>query len=277
MPPKVENAHVVHNSRDELMSSSRPLAPMPGRSFKDLIVSGEPLIGTWLTIPSPYAVEVIASVGFDWLCIDMQHGFVGDDVLPSILMAADITRTPTLVRPRWNDPSAIMRALDAGAAGVLVPLVNNAHEAGAAVHASRYPSDGIRSWGPMRPVVAGAPEPRANVVCVVMVETREAVRDVAEIASAPGVDGIFVGPSDLSLAVAGRLGADISEQTAAVCAECARHGLMAGIACNRPADAHAAVGAGFRLLTVSWDVGLLGSAARDLRQSVRDLLNSEPS
>jgi 4-hydroxy-2-oxoheptanedioate aldolase len=234
---------------------------------------GEPLIGTWLSIPSAYVVELIASAGFDWLCVDMQHGLIGDEVLASMLMAADITGTPTLVRPRWNEPAAIMRALDAGAAGVLVPLVNDASQAEAASRASRYPPDGIRSWGPMRPVVSGRTEPRDDVVCIVMAETPEAVRQVTEIAGVPGVDGIFVGPSDLSLAIAGRLGGAISEQTAAVSQACARRGLLAGIACGGPADAPAAAARGFRLLTVSWDVDLLGSGARHLRQSVRDLVN----
>ena len=246
---------------------------MRQRRFKDVAGSGEPLLGIWLAIPSPYVVEVIASAGFDWLCIDMQHGFIGDDVLPAMLMAADITGTPTLVRPRWNEPAAIMRALDAGAAGVLVPLVNNASEAEAASRASRYPPAGMRSWGSMRPVAAGRTEPRDEVVCIVMVETPEAVGDVAEVARVPGVDGIFVGPSDLSLSIAGQLGGEISEQTAAVSEECARRGLIAGIACGGPGDAQAAAAGGFRLLTVSSDVGLLGSGARHLRQSLRDLMN----
>lgn len=248
---------------------------MSARRFSELIDSGDPLIGTWLTIPCAYGLEVVASAGFDWLCIDMQHGFIGDDLLPSMLMAADITGTPTLVRPRWNDPAAIMRALDAGATGVLVPLVNDADEAEAASRACRYPPEGIRSWGPMRPVVSGKTQPREDVVCIVMVETPEAVGRVAEIASVPGIDGVFVGPSDLSLAVAGSLGGDTSEHASAVAAACAERRLLAGIACASPADAQAAVANDLRLLTVSWDVDLLGSAATSLRESVRDLVGRE--
>lgn len=243
--------------------------------LSDLIGSDVTLVGTWLTIPAPYAVEVVASAGFDWLCIDMQHGFIGDDLLPSMLMAAEISGTPTLVRPRWNDPAAIMRALDAGAAGVLVPLVNDADEARAASRACRYPPDGIRSWGPMRPVAAGKTEPLDDVVCIVMVETSEAVGDVAEITRVAGIDGVFVGPSDLSLAVAGRLGGEIASQAVAVAAACADSGLVAGMACGGPADAQAAVASGFRLLTVSWDVELLGSAATRLRECVRGLGNRD--
>lgn len=240
--------------------------------LKERLAGDDPLIGTWLTIPAPYAAEVIASAGFDWLCIDMQHGFIGDDLLPSMLMATNITGTPTLVRPRWNDPASIMRALDAGAAGVLVPLVNDADEARQASRACLYPPDGIRSWGPMRPVVGGSTQPQADVVCVIMVETPAAVENLREISDVPGIDGIFVGPSDLSLAVAGRLGEEIATHTTSVAARCRDDGLVPGIACGGTHEAAAAVTAGFRLLTVSWDVALLGNAATHLTGSVREQL-----
>lgn len=248
---------------------------MSSNRLRDLIDRGGPLVGTWATLPSPYVVEVLASVGFDWLCIDMQHGLIGDDLLPLMLMAADAGGVPTLVRPRWNDPAAIMRALDAGAAGVLVPLVNDADEAEAASRASRYPPVGIRSWGPMRPVVRGRTRPRDDVVCIVMVETPAAVGRIAEIANVPGIDGVFVGPKDLSLGVSGSLESDLSTHLAAITAASAERGLVTGTACGGRSDAQAAVAQGLRLLTVSSDVDLLGSAATSLRGSLCDLMSGD--
>ena len=185
---------------------------MSGRQFRELLQVDRPRIGTWVSIPAPYLLEILGSVGFDWLCIDMQHGLIGDDLLPSMLMAAAVSGTPALVRTRWNEPAAIMRSLDAGAAGVIVPLVNDRDEALSAARACRYPPNGFRSWGPMRPLEDGAPGASSDdgALCIVMVETQQAAAGAAAIVSAPGVDGVFVGPSDLSLSVAGRLGADIS-------------------------------------------------------------------
>lgn len=243
---------------------------MPSR-LRELLASGRPLMGTWVSIPAPYLLEILASVGFDWLCIDMQHGFVGDDLLPAMLSAAASTGTPTMVRPRWNEPAAIMRAIDAGAAGVIVPLVNDAEEAERASRACRYPPGGIRSWGPMRPLVDGAPgvDPDSEPVCFVMVETVTAAAGAAAIAAVPGVDGIFVGPSDLSLSVAGRLGADIAAETTAVAQACATGGVFAGIACGGPESVAAACSAGFRLLTLQWDVAMVAAGAANVQESAR--------
>ncbi len=239
--------------------------------LRELLQSDQPRIGTWISIPAPYVVEIFASIGFDWLCIDMQHGFIGDDLLPSMLMAAAVSGTPTVVRTRWNDPAAIMRPLDAGADGVIVPLVNDRDEALRAARASRYPPNGIRSWGPMRPLEDGAPgaRPDDEPVCIVMVETKEAAASAAAIASTPGIDGVFVGPSDLSLSLSGRLGADISDQTAAISQACADAGIIAGVACGGPESVIAAQAAGFRLLTLEWDVAMLAAGATSARSAVR--------
>ena len=107
-------------------------------------------LGAWCSIGSSYVVEVLGSCGFDWICIDLQHGFAGVESLLPMVQAAAITQTPALVRVPRLDAGMIGRALDAGAAGVIVPMVNSAAEARAAVAACRYPPDGIRSWGPAR-------------------------------------------------------------------------------------------------------------------------------
>ncbi len=250
-----------------------------GSRLRELLASGRPLLGTWVSIPAPYLLEILGSVGFDWLCVDMQHGFVGDDLLPAMLAAAAASGTPTMVRPRWNEPAAIMRAVDAGAAGVIVPLVNDAGEAERASRACRYPPDGIRSWGPMRPLTDGQPgvDPDGDPLCFVMVETAAAAAGVDAIASVPGVDGIFVGPSDLSLSVAGRLGADIRTETTAVARTCAERGVFAGIACGGAESAAAAVSAGYRLLTLQWDVSMVADGATAVKESARRALEALPT
>ncbi len=154
------------------------------------------LVGGWLQLPGSATAELMGSVGFGFVCVDQQHGLIGDDALLPMLQALAATGTPALVRVTGNEPSAIGRALDRGAAGVIVPLVNSADEAARAVDACRYPPDGHRSYGPTR---VGwrttAPEP----LRIVMVETVDAVAALPAILATTGVDAVFVGPSDLAL------------------------------------------------------------------------------
>lgn len=151
-------------------------------------------VGAWLQLPGSATAELVGSVGFDFVCVDQQHGLIGDDALLPMLQA--LAATPTLVRVTRNEPAAIGRALDRGAAGVIVPLVDSAEEAHAAVTACRYPPDGRRSYGPTR---VGWRAPGPEPLCVVMVETVAAVAALPGILAVPGLDGIFVGPSDLAL------------------------------------------------------------------------------
>lgn len=153
-------------------------------------------VGAWLQLPGSASAELVGSVGFDFVCVDQQHGLIGDDALLPMLQALAATGTPALVRVTRNEPAAIGRALDRGAAGVIVPLVDAAEQARAAVAACRYPPQGGRSYGPTR---VGWQPPGPEPVCVVMVETVAAVAELPGILAVPGLDGIFVGPSDLAL------------------------------------------------------------------------------
>ncbi len=153
-------------------------------------------MGGWLQLPGSASAELMGSVGFDFVCVDQQHGLIGDDALLPMLQALAATGTPALVRVTTNEPATIGRALDRGAAGVIVPLVNSAAEAARAVDACRYPPHGHRSFGPTRVAWRPtAPEP----LCIVMVETLDAVDALPAILATPGVDAVFVGPSDLAL------------------------------------------------------------------------------
>ena len=196
----------------------------------------------------------------------MQHGFISDDAMRSLVQAAAIRRVPVAVRVAWNEPVAIMRALDAGADGVIVPMVNNAKEARQAVDASRYPPEGYRSWGPLRSEMANATfTPRVgngSAVCLVMIETMEAFKNLEAILDVPGVDGVFVGPSDFSISVTGTVpGADGSGREIDLIEEigrvCQRKGTAAGIVCRSGKIARHWQATGFNLVAISSDLALL--------------------
>ena len=167
--------------------------------------ANEPTLGGWISMDSTFAVEIMANAGFDWLCLDMQHGMLDYNDVRQLLPAISTTQTIPLVRVPWNEPYEIMKVLDAGAYGVVVPMVNNRTEAEQAVSACRYPPAGGRSYGPARALIyAGegyAEEANNEIACVVMIETRESLDTPDEIMTTPGLDGIYIGPSDLAFAL----------------------------------------------------------------------------
>ncbi len=150
---------------------------------------GEATVGGWLSIPSTYSAEMMAHQGFDSLCVDMQHGMIDYADAVRMMTAVSTTDTVPIVRVPWNDPAMIMKVLDAGAYGVIVPLVNNRAEAELAVSACRYPPEGIRSNGANRAILyAGADyvaQANREIACLVMIETREALENLDDIMSDP--------------------------------------------------------------------------------------------
>jgi 4-hydroxy-2-oxoheptanedioate aldolase len=233
--------------------------------------------GGWCMVPSPFLTEVVSASGCDWLCLDLQHGLIDDGAMRVMIQAAAIRRTPIAVRVPWNEPAAIMRALDAGAEGVIVPMVNTPEEAERAVAASRFPPAGYRSWGPLRSGMANPGFDPAlgneQTVCLVMIETVEAVGNLDAILDVPGVDGVIVGPSDLAIshtgtnALAGVAPEDI-EMIERIAEGCRARGQAAGIACADAADARRWEAAGFTLLALPSDGALVGEGmARVLREA----------
>jgi 4-hydroxy-2-oxoheptanedioate aldolase len=154
---------------------------------------GDPVLGFWAAIPSPLTAELAAATGADYVVVDQQHGAVGPPEIMGMLQAIRGAGAAALVRVARNDPWVLGHALDLGALGVIVPLVESAEAAAAAVAACRYAPEGNRSNGVVRGGGAGLP------VCLVMVETRAGLDRVEEIAGTPGLDGIYIGPSDLAL------------------------------------------------------------------------------
>lgn len=159
--------------------------------------------GLWCTVPGTYVTEIVSRSGFDWLCVDLQHGFhaVGD--LLGFMQTAELTATPVLVRIEYRDSRIVHRVLDAGARGIIFPTVDTAQQAADAVAMCRYPPNGRRSWGPARLALAhpgystGAADD--EVLCIVMIESRAGLANLDEIVAVPGIDAILVGPSDLAI------------------------------------------------------------------------------
>ncbi len=178
---------------------------MRSNRVKQLWSEGKPAIGSFLSIPNGFSAEVMAHTGLDWLCIDMQHGCIDYSDAVTMLTAISTTAVTPFVRVPWNEPSMIMKVLDAGAYGVIVPMVSTRAEAQRAVAACRYPPVGIRSNGPNRALLYGGADYQKNadreMACVVMIETAEGIEKMEEIVSTPGVDAVYVGPTDLALAL----------------------------------------------------------------------------
>lgn len=241
--------------------------------FKRKWAQGETVLGAWISLREPLAAQAACTAGYDYICVDMQHGLADyADVLTLVQVAAP-SGTAALVRVPWNDPGIIGRVLDAGALGVIIPMVNSAEEAQRAVAACRYPPEGARSFGPA--VAASTYGPgyvataNRDVACIPMIETRQAVERLDEILAVPGIDAVYVGPADLSFSYGLSPGLDNEEEPfvsalASIVDGCRRHGLVPGI------HANAALGpkrqeAGFRMVTVGSDLGALsGGLARDL-------------
>ncbi len=230
---------------------------------------GRPAFGLWSVTPGPVGAEILAETGPDYVCVDQQHGLIDYDSMVPMLQAVRAGGSAPITRVLANDPFLIMKALDAGAWAVIAPLVNSAEDAARAVSACRYPPRGIRSFGPVRAAgVIGSRDPEdlgGEVLCIVMVETREALERVDEIAATPGLDGIYIGPSDLALSLGLSPSLEIKEGEHAEAVRrireaCHEHGIAAGIHCPSGEWAKRHAEAGFDLITVASDAPLLRQA-----------------
>lgn len=235
--------------------------------------SGEVTFGAWLSIPSSFSAEIMANQGFDWVCIDMQHGVLDYQVALTMLQAIGATATIPFVRVPWNEPGIIGKALDAGAMGVIIPMVNSVAEAKQAVAACRYFPQGARSFGPTRATYYAGTDyftgANREVACIPMIETRQAVEHLDEILAVPGIDAVYVGPADLSITYGlppGMAnGGAFEEARVLIAKKCAEHGVTAGIHANASlAEKHAS--AGYRMITISGDaVAIPMQAQADLK------------
>jgi 4-hydroxy-2-oxoheptanedioate aldolase len=230
-----------------------------------------PAFGIWGSIPTALTAELAAVAGYDYVCVDLQHGGAGEEQMVAMFAAIEARGAVPLARVIYNEPWMVNRVVDLGAAGVIVPLVSSAEDAQRAVSGCRFPPHGQRSYGPLRAALSiGSADPErvaAGALCFVMVETREGLEHVEEIAATRGLDGIYIGPADLSIGL-GREpghGGDLLETAITRVAEaCAGAGIVAGIHCTGGGEeARARAQAGFRLITVGVDSAMFRGVIAD--------------
>ncbi len=240
--------------------------------LKQIWQSGGAAINGWLAIPNGFSAETLAAAGWDSVTVDLQHGV--QDYLSMVSCFQAIQPHPVLpmVRVPWNEPGIIGKVLDAGAYGVICPMVNTVEAARAFVSYCRYPPAGDRSNGPIRAGIYGVStgyQKTANeeVLCIPMIETREAIANLDAILDVPGIDAVYIGPSDLGFShglvpVLDREEPEMLAIIERVAKQADKHGLVAGIHCGSAAYAKRAIGMGFKLVTVGSDAVFISSGAR---------------
>ncbi|MDC1093044.1 aldolase/citrate lyase family protein [Pelagibacteraceae bacterium] len=245
---------------------------MRKNKLKELFKAGKPIINSWLSIPSSFSAEIMANQEWDSITIDMQHGLIDYSNAVNMLQAISTTDTTPLTRVNWNEPGQIMKILDAGCYGVICPMVSNRKEAENFVQACQYPPKGYRSFGPIRASIYGGADYAKNandeILKLAMIETKEALEKLDEILDTPNLDGIYIGPADLSLAVGEEPGFDKPENSKAfkeilrVLEAAKKRGLLAGLHNGTPEYAQKMIDRGFNLVTVGSDSRYIAAGAK---------------
>jgi len=252
----------IPNKEDEDLRENR---------VKALWRAGKQVCLAWMNTADTYCAEVMAHAGFDGLVLDMQHGMaIGPDRAALWLQAVSTTDTVPLVRVPWNEPFLVQYVLDAGAYGVIVPLINNVAEATKAAGACRYPPLGFRSNGPNRVALYGGSDYFAHandeIICLLLIEHIDAVRNLDEIANVPGIDGFYIGPTDLAISMGLKptdMGRPQHEEAMQRVLDVAHaHGLVAGAHPRSAEEAAQRVKQGFDVMALGNATGFMQSAAR---------------
>lgn len=249
-----------------------PLSALAGR-----LSNGETLYCGWVTMPEPLVAEAIARCGFDCVVLDMQHGLLDTGSVMTAIGAVALAGKPAAVRIATGDAATAGRVLDMGAEAVIAPMVNSAEEARLLAAATKYPPVGERSWGPMRAMtLAGIDQPQDYLesanrsgVTFAMIETRQALDGLDAILAVDGIDGVFVGPFDLSVSLsAGRQlapgDAAVGEAIGRIAGRAAAAGKVAGIHAPSPERAQALRDIGYRFITIAADQTCLAFGAAEL-------------
>src|ERR1700724_2936392 len=230
--------------------------------IREIWAEGKAVINSWCGIPSSWSAEVMAHMGWDSLVVDMQHGLIDYQVMETMLQGISTSNTTPLVRVPWNDPAHIQKALDAGAYGIICPMINNRAEAEKFVGSMRYAALGYRSSEPIRASLYGGADYHAKandiVVAFGMIETQEALDNLDDILSVKGLDAIYIGPSDLSISLGYNPGGDkpdnwMMSALQKILDGCKRHKVQPGIHCGAPAYAKKMIEMGFTFVTVGAD------------------------
>lgn len=235
-------------------------------------------VNGWLAIPDGFAAETMAHQGWDTLTIDLQHGVIDYPKMVTMLQAVSTTPTVPVVRVPWLEPGILMKTLDAGAYGVICPMVNTREDAQKLVAWTHYAPQGTRSFGPVRALLYGGPDypQHANdtIVTFAMIETAAALDNLDDILSVEGLDAIYIGPSDLSLALGctptfDDLDARAAEAVDHILARAKHHGVVAGIHNGSTEAALKRIAKGFQFVTVSSDARLMAAGAQQVMARMR--------
>jgi 4-hydroxy-2-oxoheptanedioate aldolase len=254
---------------------------MRGNHVRRRLAVGEPSIGTWLSLPSPECAEYASHIGFDWLVVDAEHNPIDIRTLAQMFAAMAASGTAPMVRIPWNSAENFKRVLDAGAWGVVVPMVRTREEAELAVASARYYPDGDRSVGGGRFAMSFGTTAEhyfrhANdeVLVVLQIEHITGVENADDILSVPGVDAVFIGPNDLAASMGLGIGVPLesddprlNEAIFAIRDACQRHGVAPGIHCSGPAGVNQRIGEGFQFCAMASELRyMLGGLKSDLAQ-----------
>ena len=256
--------------------------------LKQQWTEGRAAINGWLSIGNPFTAEIMAAQGYDSVTIDAQHGALDYAAVLPMLQAMRASGVTPMVRVPWREPGAIMKALDAGAQGIICPMVNSAEEAAEFVSYMRYPPHGQRSFGPTRATFADGGHAVAahdQVLELAMIEPERGMDNLDAIAATPGLDGIYVGPADLTLGTQdGRLPPAFDREEPEMIAllqrikdACKANGIRACLHCGSAEYAARAIGWGFDLTTVGGDTRLLSAAAAASVATWRNLTGAAPA
>ena len=235
-------------------------------------------VNGWLAIPNSFSAEVMAHQGWDTLTIDLQHGVIDYAAMVTMLQAISTTPTVPIVRVPWLEPGILMKSLDAGAYGVICPMVNTREDAQKFVAWTSYAPRGTRSFGPIRALLYGGADypTHANdtVVRFAMIETAQALDNLDAILSVEGLDAIYIGPSDLSLALGCRPVFDdvdppVAQAIDHILERATAHGLEAGVHNGIAEGALARIAKGFRFVTVGSDARLMAAGSQQVLAKMR--------
>jgi 4-hydroxy-2-oxoheptanedioate aldolase len=247
--------------------------------LKEIFKKGGSAINGWLQIPNSFTAELMANQNWDSLTLDMQHGVVDYSHAISMLQAISTTNVVPMARVNWNEPGQIMKILDAGAYGIICPMVSNRKEAENFVQACMYPPRGYRSYGPIRGLVYGGPdyadEANNEILKFAMIETKESLDNLDEIMQTPGLDGIYIGPADLSLALGEKPSFDKPEGDPVynvimkILEHAKKNKIIAGIQNAQPEYAQKMIKKGFQLVTIGTDQRFMTAAVKAALSTIR--------
>lgn len=264
---------------------------MRKNTLKEIWAGGGAVINGWCSIPTSFSAEIMAHQGFDSITIDMQHGLIDYQVAVTMLQAISTTPVIPLTRVPWNDPARLMKILDAGSYGVICPMINTAEDAEALVGACKYPPRGFRSFGPIRAKYYGGGGTHGGgdyhhfaddeTLVIPQIETRQAIANLDEILEVPGIGAIYIGPSDLSMALGkeprkGQSDPEVVEARQTILAAARRHGIPAGIHTNSVAVAVEMIKEGFGLTSLQSDDRFLMATAKSEVEAVRAGMSATP-